>query len=220
MNAVDLPPIPDPITGEPRPPRAPRIHHGTERTPTDRHPRKPPKTPEHLGPILEWLQPTFRDRYTEALFWAGVVIVDITLLEHGDLGWTHRWGAWAFILGVGWWIFHSIGTRWVAAGATWLQSRKTWVDTYHLTYVRFSGSGRTSALSLKDFHGNEIRSASIDEIQNNPDLWDLVYNGILHSVDSGECDVDQKTRRILRIPYELGPRTFGNRHTKGRHHWF
>lgn len=36
------------------------------------------------------------------------------------------------------------------------------------------------------------------DTQGNPGLWDLVYNGVLHSVVSGNCDLDAETRRILK----------------------
>src|SRR5690606_9293258 len=83
MNATDLPQMPDPITGEPRPPCAPRIHHGTEYTPTDRLPRNPPKAPDHLGPTLEWLQPTLRDQYGDAAMLAGLLAVFGTISAGG-----------------------------------------------------------------------------------------------------------------------------------------
>ncbi len=105
-----------------------------------------------------------------------------------------------------WMMFRAARNYWTAAGATWVQWRSRWVDTYHLTRIRFSADGYSRVLRLKDAHGNEIHSFKISEIQGNPDLWDLVYNGILHSVASGNCDIDAKTRRILQIPpYELGP---------------
>lgn len=205
MHISDLPPVPDPITGQPRPPSAPRIHRGTEHTPTDRHPRNPPEPPDHLGPTLEWIQPTVRDQYTAAILMAGITIAFFTI-TNGDLRWIHWWGAWLIIATGAWMMFRTYGNVWTAAGATWVQWRSSWVDTYHLTRVRFSADGYSRVLRLKDVHGNEIRSFKISDIQGNPDLWDLVYNGILHSVASGNCDIDAKTRRILRIPYELGPR--------------
>ncbi|WP_277370744.1 hypothetical protein [Rhodococcus rhodochrous] len=197
--------MPDPITGEPRPPRAPRIHHGTDHTPTDRHPRNPPKAPDHLGPTLEWLQPTLRDQYGDAAMLAGLLAVFGTI-SAGGFSWVLEWWAWGLLAFFPWMMFRASGNHWAAVGAGWVQWRSSWVDTYQLTRIQFSADGYSRVLRLKDALGNEIHSFKISEIQRNPDLWDLVYNGILHSVASGNCDIDAKTRHILKIPYELGPR--------------
>lgn len=215
MNTTDLPAIPDPNTGEPRPPRAPRIYQRIEHTPTDRSPRKPPEAPEHLGPVLEWLQPTARDQYTSALFIVGISVAYLTLVD-GGLRWTHMWVMWVIIAVGAWVMFGATRNHWTAVGSTWVQWRDDWVDTYHLTCIRFSADGTNRVLRLKDAHGNEIHSFKISEIQRNPDLWDLVYNGILHSVASGNCDIDAKTRHILKIPYELGPRPTRSERIRGR----
>ncbi|WP_277370743.1 hypothetical protein [Rhodococcus rhodochrous] len=215
MNAADLPQMPDPITGEPRPPRAPRIHKSTEYTPVKRSPRKPPEAPEHLGSTLEWLQPTVRDKYTSALFMVALLVVYLTVVN-GDLRWVHWWTMWVLmVVGAGM-MLRATGNHWTAAGSTWVQWRSSWVDTYRLTRIQFSADGYSRVLRLKDAHGNEIHSFKISEIQRNPDLWDLVYNGILHSVASGNCDIDTKTRHILKIPYELGPRPTRSERTRGR----
>ncbi len=216
MNASDLPPIPDPITGEPRPPRAPRIETRIEHTCQDREPRNPPPPPpSEIGPMLEWIQPSVRTQYTVAALTAGLLAAFGTLRD-GGFGWLQMWGAWVILLFFSWMMFRAARNYWTAAGATWVQWRSRWVDTYHLTRIRFSADGYSRVLRLKDAHGNEIHSFKISEIQGNPDLWDLVYNGILHSVASGNCDIDAKTRRILQIPYELGPRPTGKRADRRR----
>lgn len=215
MNTIDLPSPPDPITGEPRPPRAPRIHRGTKYTPTERHPRNQPKVPQHPGPVLEWLQPTRRDQFGEAAALAALLAVFGTVNDRG-FDWIHEWWAWSLLVIFPWLIFRASGNSWTAAGATWVQWRSSWVDTYHLTRIRFSADGYSRVLRFKDAHGNKIHSFKISEIQCNPDLWDLVYNGILHSVASGNCDIDAKTRRVLKIPYELGPRPTRSSRTRRR----
>ncbi|WP_138841315.1 hypothetical protein [Rhodococcus pyridinivorans] len=215
VNPIDLPPMPDSITGEPRPPRAPRIYHGTEYTPLDRNPRNPPDAPEHLGPTLEWLQPTLRDQYGDAAMLAGLLAVFGTI-SAGGFSWVLEWWAWGLLALFPWIMFRASGNHWTAAGVSWMQWRGSWVDTYKLTRIQFSADGYSRVLRLKDAHGNEIHSFKISEIQRNPDLWDLVYNGILHSVASGHCDIDAKTRRILKIPYELGPRPTRSERIRGR----
>ncbi|WP_238588653.1 hypothetical protein [Rhodococcus pyridinivorans] len=126
------------------------------------------------------------------------------------------WVMWVIMIVGAWVMFRATRNHWTAAGSTWVQWRDGWVDTYQLTRIRFSADGPNRVLRLKDIHGNEIHSFKISEIQRNPDLWDLAYNGILHSVASGNCDIDAKTRRILKIPYELGPRPTRSERTRGR----
>ncbi|WP_232284632.1 hypothetical protein [Rhodococcus sp. R1101] len=215
VNPIDLPPMPDSITGEPRPPRAPRIYHGTEYTPLERNPRNPPDAPDHLGPTLEWFQPHVREKYISAFTLMTITVAFFTI-SNGDLRWIHWWGAWLIITAGGWLMFRGIRNHWTAAGSTWVQCRDSWVDTYHLTRIRFSADGTNRVLRFKDAHGNEIHSFKISDIQGNPDLWDLVYNGILHSVAFGSCDIDAKTRHILKIPYELGPRPTRSERTRAR----
>ena len=207
--------MPGLVTGEPRPPRAPRIHRGSDRTPTDRQPRnRPAPPPDNFGPMLEWNQPTLRDQCYAAAAMAGLLIALVSV--QAGLEWVRWWWYWAIVVTFAWIMFRTNGNVWTAAGATWVQWRSSWVDTYHLTRIRFSADGYSRVLRLKDAHGNEIHSFKISEIQGNPDLWDLVYNGILHSVASGNCDIDAKTRRILQIPYELGPRPTGKRADRRR----
>ena len=154
--------------------------------------------------MLECAQPRFFDRF------GGVVVMVAVLALYGTaqnrgLEWMSWWGYWA-IMGVSSWFMYLTGDRWTAAGASWVQKQNSWVDTYHLTRIRVYVGRDIRSLSFGDTHGNELRSLSLAQIQANPDLWDLVYNGILHSVASGNCDIDAKTRQILKIPYELGPR--------------
>ncbi|MEE2058228.1 hypothetical protein [Rhodococcus artemisiae] len=164
--------------------------------------------------MLEWSQPTLREQYSAAAAMAGLLIVVVSI-QYG-FEWVRWWWYWAIVVTFAWVMFRAYGNSWAAAGATWVQWRSSWVDTYHLTRIRFSADGYARVLRLKDAHGNEIHSFKISEIQGNPDLWDLVYNGILHSVASGNCDIDAKTRRILKIPYELGPRPVNDKRSKGR----
>ncbi|HET8994346.1 MAG TPA: hypothetical protein VFN32_11140, partial [Rhodococcus sp. (in: high G+C Gram-positive bacteria)] len=130
--------------------------------------------------------------------------------------WIQWWWFWVIILTGAWMMFRAYGNSWAAAGATWVQWRSSWVDTYRLTRIRFSADGYARVLRLKDAHGNKIHSFKIHDLQSNPDLWDLVYNGILYSIASGNCDIDAKTRRILKIPYGLGPPPVNDKRTRGR----
>jgi hypothetical protein len=42
-------------------------------------------------------------------------------------------------------------------------------------------------------------SIKIINIQDNPDLWNLVYNGILHSVHHGGATANERARQRLHL---------------------
>lgn len=197
-----LPPKPDAETGEPRPPRAPRAFGGDESTPVTQAPRKHPAGPDGRGLTLEWRQET-----TRSSVWAGVVtallVLGLPTVNSWSFDWMARPSWWAFFgplafIG-GWIMYKAFGKMWIAAGATWLQTGRFWVDVYQLTEVRIKAAGVNQMLRLKDSVGREV-SVKISDVQRNQALWDLVYNGILHSVVSGSADPSRGTRTILKLP--------------------
>ncbi len=214
VNPIDLPPMPDSITGEPRPPRAPHLpRHGIHTS--QALPTKATGCTGAFRPHPRMAPATLRDQYGDAAMLAGLLAVFGTI-SAGGFSWVLEWWAWGLLALFPWIMFRASGNHWTAAGVSWVQWRDSWVDTYKLTRIQFSADGYSRVLRLKDAHGNEIHSFKISEIQRNPDLWDLVYNGILHSVASGNCDIDAKTRHILKIPYELGPRPTRSERIRGR----
>lgn len=74
-----------------------------------------------------------------------------------------------------------------------------WVDVYQLTEVRIKAAGVNQMLRLKDSAGRQV-SVKISDVQRNQALWDLAYNGILHSVVVGSADPPKGTRTILELP--------------------
>ncbi|MFC7449732.1 hypothetical protein [Rhodococcus daqingensis] len=123
----------------------------------------------------------------------------------GGLVWMTWWWSW-LVLGLwlahGWWF--SRHGNWLAAGAVWVQQDKNWVNTYELTKIRFTVSGLNRVLKLTDSSGRNIYGLVIRDVQSNQPMWDLVYNGILHSVASGDCDISDKARSVLKVPADLG----------------
>lgn len=201
-----LPPQPDVNTGTPRPPRAPRSFGGNDVTPTDRRPRNHPPSPEERGPILEWRQETPR-----SAVWMGVVTALIILGLPTVNSWSVTWVLrpslsffWILSLGGGWLIYKIFSNAWLAAGATWLQNGRYWVDVYQLTRVEVKASGVNQMLRLRDSAGREIGSLKLGDVQRNQDLWDLVYNGIRHSVAAGSANPSPGSRRILELPADFG----------------
>ncbi len=199
-NANQLPPQPDRDTGRPRPPQAPRNFHGRTGTPIGQALRKgasPP--PAAHGPALEWNQQSRRSAIWSGLIAAALIAGFGSLLFSG-FGWVTQWWCWLLIVLCGLAIYKATSNTWIAAGSDWLQNGKQWVDVYKLVEVKIGASGTSQVLRLKDSHGRQIRSVSLSDVQANQALWDLVYNGILHSVLSGKADPPKGTRKILSMP--------------------
>lgn len=90
----------------------------------------------------------------------------------------------------------------IAAGAHWLYHKRRWIRTYELESVRIAGGLTANDLALGQ-DGKELL-IRVDNLQENPALWDLVYNGIRHSVANGAAVLDdpgakQTTRNMLRL---------------------
>lgn len=86
-----------------------------------------------------------------------------------------------------------------SAGADWYMVGQRFVDTYELTSVKVGRavSEVSRDLVMKDSSGRKVRT-TLGSLQKNPLLWDLVYNGIRHSVRNGAS-----TNRDARLYLEL-----------------
>ncbi|HVW43697.1 MAG TPA: hypothetical protein VHC18_20345 [Amycolatopsis sp.] len=72
------------------------------------------------------------------------------------------------------------------------------VKTYELTEITVRGTAAGGYnIELRDRNGGEADTA-LDFLYENHDLWDLVYNGIRHSVAAGAATTPL-TRRKLRL---------------------
>lgn len=94
--------------------------------------------------------------------------------------------------------------RVVAGGAEWLHARPDrWVRTYELVAVKLHAGGRL--LSLSDAEGRTVtvrlRPAGR---HTNPRLWDLVYNGMLHSAHARPLRTNRSSRRRLALAPNAG----------------
>ncbi|HEX5494071.1 MAG TPA: hypothetical protein VFX70_05785, partial [Mycobacteriales bacterium] len=75
--------------------------------------------------------------------------------------------------------------------------------TYELTKVALKRSGANMMLDLVDRDGRTLR-VPWSRLQYNRALWDLVYNGILHSVYVGHAETDLGARNHLKLPRRTG----------------
>jgi hypothetical protein len=195
MTASDptfgLPPQPDPQTGQPRPPHAPALH--TNRTPPeldrDRETTlsRKPKPPPEQGPVLAWYRASWYGTVRSGVGSFVLLLIGLTVL-----GWIkgigfHIFGFWfiwviAVLAALG--VAASTRKDWCAAGADWVMHQKAWVRTYELVEIKTRGISNTIYVYLTDKDGRKI-DASIDILQSDRLVWDLLYNGMRHSVAKG-----------------------------------
>ncbi|MGH3491679.1 MAG: hypothetical protein ACRDRL_08625, partial [Sciscionella sp.] len=154
--------------------------------------------PSDRGPIFEWSQESPRGALNGGLIMA-LILAAFLSLKYGGFIWVTIWWWWLIIVGFSLLVARAFSNVWLAAGASWVQYGKEWVDTYTLTDVKIGAAGVNQMLRLTDFAGRKI-SLKLRQTQRNPALWDLVYNGILHSVVTGQADPPKGTRRILKLP--------------------
>ncbi|WP_183783549.1 hypothetical protein [Prauserella sediminis] len=196
----DLPPKPDPQTGEPRPPAAPGHFNGLK----EPQPYDANKVPSGPTAALEWLYGTRKSGWWSA---ATVVVLIIAFLTFkSGLDWVFAWPTWLFMAaaGVAFW-FLPRNTK-MAAGADWVNAGGDTIYTYELVEIGTSGTPGSWELILKDQRGNVDRG-NIADYQQNPLLWDLVFNGIRHSVAAG-ATIDPETYRVLKLDeYPNPPRS-------------
>jgi hypothetical protein len=191
-----LPPRPNPSTGEPRPPQAPRSTAFGELRRRSAKLARYPQAPEGRGPVLEWYHGAIDSIWMSSLFVSAFCFVTVTVGDFG-FGWMGTWQLWALVLApaplwAAWQIF--IAGRWgISAGADWLAVRGGYVDLYELTEIKIVASrgGLAWALKLADEKGTKL-SINIRDLQANQALWNLTYNGIRCSVQRGSAKTNQR----------------------------
>jgi hypothetical protein len=197
-----LPPIPDPETGLPKPPRAPgRVSATPAKRVSD--PAEALAAPPGQGPTLAWYATT--RRYAIQLgvgaFLLGFVL--LWLREGLRLSWMRYWEAWVGLVLIGFLVALTQlkGTeRYCAAGVEWLSGPKSWVRIYELAKVTSSLSFGSPLISMEDKAGRRL-TLSLATLQEDRTLWDLAYNGILHSVIAGNAETNGRIHLQLRLPY-------------------
>ena len=206
MDPAALPPIPDPETGLPRPPRAPapgRVSDKPQKPDHDRvnDPTRAPLPPAGQGPVLAWYRSSLRGALVTGLWGTGLVVLVVSARDRFQFHWVHFWEFWLVFLGIGFAIgLAQLRGRRCSAGAEWVSGRKSWVRTYQLVKVKNSRSPWGVHVRMWDSGGRDLR-ISLAALQQDRLLWDLVYNGILHSVIASNAETDGATHLYLRLPY-------------------
>lgn len=163
---------------------------------------------------MEWTYTDVRDK--QGLFGVAVVLVMCFLTVRGALtadstafGWATHWQIWLFLAIAGLFMVWLGGkaTR-LAAGADWFMKDTVLVKTYELTSVRLGKSwDKDGEVIFHDRHGHDVQ-VDLGTLRVNHNLWDLVYNGIVHSVAAG-ASVDAVTIQKLRLHEALAARERG-----------
>lgn len=204
LTAAELPPRPDPTTGEPRPPRAPGLLH-PQRSAQQRErarvtdPSKAPAPPAGQGPLLTWFKTSRREALLITATGIPLFPLGVTVLQGFSIEWMKYWLPWLVMIPFVLAIYSVQRTVECSAGAEWLQVGKTWVRLYELTKITAKHRSSAIHIDFEDSTGREVR-VQADDLQHNRELWDLVYNGILHSVIAGDAKTNSLLHSSFRIP--------------------
>lgn len=202
MGISQPPPKPDRRTGEPRPPQAPVEPDWRPSQRAKLGSIRPFSPPDNEGPVLEWYQASRIDSIMPAVLVSLIIGLFLTLKDFG-FEWMGVWWLWAFVLWPAPALFFAIRTHRMSAGADWYQSRKDYIKTYELVSVKVTTGGAAYYLDLEDTGGRKM-STQLDNIQQNRQLWDLVYNGILHSVHRKGATTNQRAQDHLQLMTRRG----------------
>ncbi|MBQ6643309.1 MAG: hypothetical protein IJH84_20050, partial [Saccharopolyspora sp.] len=195
VGRVELPPRPHLRTGKPRPPAAPR-EFSCSGTGRERSSRFAPNPPAGQGPLLEWYQDSRRNAVLAAILMAIIMVGFATLLGEG-FSWVTQW--WSWLLIIPWPPLVYLSARGVtcAAGAEWFATGPRWVRIYELTSIEIRMQAHNRELKLIDSDSRRT-STLLMHVQQNPELWNLVYNGILHSIANG-AETNDLARNALQL---------------------
>jgi hypothetical protein len=142
---------------------------------------------------------------------AGALVAGLGILTRGIDSITF-WFSW-IVLAVVMAVMYAIlrGERF-SAGADWVASQGKWVRVYELVEVTAHTSGTGVYVTLKDSGGREVEYKFADLGGSDRLLFDLTYNGILHSVIAGGAKTNPLLHRTLKLPYPESARGTDGEH--------
>lgn len=216
----ELPPRPDALTGEPFPPHAPG-YRGNDRVAPEHDPNRntrlsyKPDPPDAMGPVIAWHRDSTWGNIKGFLI-SFVVFVTATaflfFLDDGSLRGFGYWQIWALAVVFAFLMYNPRLYETSSAGADWIQWQYTrrWYQRQALTnYLKIyelsrieayhAGSGINSWLQLRlaDLDGRGM-DRTLGDLQRDRRIWDLLYNGILHSVANG-AQINQAAIGLLKL---------------------
>lgn len=197
MRRDELPPRPDPETGEPRPPQAPAFRSSRPARTKQPFPNgsyssadeERPTRPEDGGPALVWKSPDqFRQVKVGALGFV-VLALGVFALQGFDRTWMSFALPWLVILVGSVLVGLRARDKPIAVGAEWLRAGRERVQLYELTEIGTTRWKSELFLLLTDRDGRRL-GVNAEELRAHPPMYDLVYNGMLHSAVAGGAETD------------------------------
>ncbi|TWE14338.1 hypothetical protein FHX69_6483 [Prauserella muralis] len=150
--------------------------------------------------MLEWFYPDRTSRFIAGLCGTAAVLA-VYIVKDWGFSWVGN--IWLWLIAAPWpFVFLLIGrTGRTSAGADWVGIGKdTFIKTYELTTVKVFVDGAAHVIDMADRHGASAR-VKVFDLQQNHKLWDLVYNGILHSVHVGGAETNKRARDYLLLDF-------------------
>lgn len=214
---AELPPKPDPQTGQPFPPEAPfysgpELPQNQERGPMAGSPPRRAAAPDAMGPALAWRQIGAKDGVRGYLWSLVILIVGmgiVSLLKGYGLDGLSFWQVWLIIIVGAYLMADPLTRQTISAGADWVQwkrrpkwyqrrrDRGTFLKIYRLTKIEGYGAGPVLYVRIVDEDGRGI-DRTRTELHPDRRIWDLMYNGIQHSIANG-CEINSLAIQMLHL---------------------
>ena len=127
-------------------------------------------------------------------------VVFLIFVQGFSVVWMGYWEPWLLVILAAVLCYFSRRRTAVSAGAGWLQRHNgRWVRTHELTRVTAHPGIGAIRLCLVDRGGRRIRIRHHD-LQEDSQVWDLVYAGIVHSVIAGGARTNGLLHRAFTVP--------------------
>lgn len=155
--------------------------------------------PTGQGPVQSWFHGSDRHAVIAAGSVAVLIMVPFTIVNGFVWLEPRHWPVWAMYL------VAVVARYWMlrpgscAVGADWLARGRRWVQLYELTRIRYRSILGGPRLLLRDSAGRRV-TVKLSTLQADVLAWQLTYNGLLHSVVSGQASASRNTRFNLRLP--------------------
>ena len=165
-----------------------------------------------MGPALAWWQRGAKEgvrRLVFSLVVAMVIMAAASLFGDFQLHAFEFWQAWAIIVVGAYLMADPLERQTISAGADWVQwkrrpkwyqrrrDRGTFLKVYRLTKIEGYGAGAVLYLRIVDEDGRGIDRTRTD-LHSDRRIWDLMYNGIQHSIANG-CEINSLATQMLHL---------------------
>ncbi|KID29118.1 hypothetical protein HQ32_03405 [Prauserella sp. Am3] len=158
-----------------------------------------------MGPTLVWWRDSPKAGLARAVSAAVILVVGtavISLANDFGLEAFKHWQIWLIIAAGSYLMSNPFNVDTISAGADWVQWRRSrlrkanYLKLYELTKIRTSYGGADLHLALYDDERGMDRTFA--EWHRDRRIWDLVYNGIAHSVANG-ADIRPSDLGVLKL---------------------